>query len=591
MRLECYREALQAVDEVRSVAFVVPEAHLSEVATVMREFPDAAAVAFVPTTKARCDVAAANVRVYRTQHLGRMHGVLAAKGPLDVLIEEPGEDGPGQFFAQLLWHVRAGGRYVVRHRESDTSNETTNQPPNPLGGVVDAVTRLYRNKAVGGREGPEVTADDLVLADSVASVNLGSGWTVVVRSGDGQVKVRHTELDFVVRHQSDPSWMRVISTTPARQVDTSTTMGVHNNQALREKLYLPSLSVPPLSVREYDEVVAHPFGILSKGALILPDTFRLWLSGRQRHGRLRDLSHYFAQIPASVGELPRLAGQYYYLDLEYNDHFGHFLTEAVGRLWAWPAAKAANPDLKLLVGVLFDWQRDLLECGGVPPEDIVVLPGAAIVESVVSAMPGYVIGRYVSEQARDTYRRIQAGMRWVDGPGDELVFLTREPGLWRECVNAAELEEYFVDRGFVLHRPELYSLPEQAALFREARVVAGYIGSQLYGQMFSPDPLQVVSFGNSSYGSTNEFFLAAALGHTLHQFWGVQHPPRRQVDVLGRPVNTAQQDYTFDFDADVGTLTSLLDRLVGSRGGARPRRWWRRRRPAAHQESTSLGQH
>lgn len=559
-RRKLYQEALGRVPGLRQVAFVVPQVQLEHVAAALIEWPDARATIFVPATAERCSIAAPNARVYRTQNIARMHGVLAAKGPFDVLVEEPGEGQPGRFFSRLLFHVRAGGLYVVGHADA---GEDPDQTGDPVGGIVDALATLYRVNVSGGKVGEQVTADARALASSVGSVDFDPARTAFVRSGDSQVKVRHTELDFVIRHQPDRSWMRVISTTPEREVDASTTIGVHNNEPMRERLYPPTLRVPPLSVREYDDVVAHPYGILRKGQLILPDTFRLWLSGRQRNGRLRDLSHYFAQIPGSTDDLPPLTGQYYYLDLEHRFHFGHYLSEALGRLWAWPTAKAANPDLKLLVGGLPHWQRELLQAAGVPLEDIVVLASPASVESVISAMPGYVIGRYVSPEVRDTYRRIQQGMKQVTGPGDELVFLTREPGLWRECLNAAELEAYFVDRGFALHRPEQYSLPEQAALFRDARVVAGYIGSQLYGQILSPDPLQIVGFVNSSYGSKNEFFMATALGHTLHQFWGVDRPGRH-ADIQGRPLGVGNQDYVFDFEADGDALSALLGRLTGA---------------------------
>ena len=162
---------------------------------------------------------------------------------------------------------------------------------------------------------------------------------------------------------------------------------------------------------------------------------------------------------------------------------------------------------------------------------------------------------------------MRRGIERVASPGGELIFLSRPPGLWRECVNGAELEKYFVSRGFSVHRPELYSIPEQAALFRNARVIAGYLGSQFCNQIFSSKPVQLIGFTNNSYHSTNEFMVAAVLGNTLHPFW-CEERPGRESDIEGRPVTGVHQDYAFDFTNDLPVLRRLVDRLVG-------RRWWR----------------
>lgn len=582
-RRALYREVLSRLPQVRRVAFLVRAQDLDEVAATVRQWPDVEFVVIAPGAPAPQDPRVTALGVHRSANFARIHGLLAARGPLDVIIEEPGEHGAGTYLTRLLYHLRVGGLYMAGH---DPAEVRADVPPR-TGNLHTAVAAVVQSRTADPYAASPLSPDDRSLARSVTSVDVEVARTVLVRAANpAQVKLRHTELSFVTRHASGPAWVSEISQVPPTTVDASGAVGVHNDPARWERLYPTTLKVPSLVVREYAGVTAQPYGILRRGHLLLPDTFRLWMSSRQRHGRVPDLAHYFGSLPPVPEDPPRLTGQYYYLDLEHRFHFGHYLTEAVGRLWAWPAAKQANPDLKLLVGALPNWQRDLLGAAGVAVEDIVVLRSAAVVESLISPMPGYTIGRYVSEQAIDTYRRIQAGMPQVSGPGDELVFLTREPGLWRECSNAADLEGYFVERGFALHRPEQYTLAEQAALYRDAKVVAGYIGSQLYGQVFAPQPLQVIGFVNASYGSSNEFFMAAALGHTLHQFWGVEHPPRRTTDVQGRPLTPAHADYDFDFDADGATLADLLDQVTGisssrvdvtsgfTRGG------WRRRRPS-----------
>ena len=205
------------------------------------------------------------------------------------------------------------------------------------------------------------------------------------------------------------------------------------------------------------------------------------------------------------------------------------MTEVLGRLWAWPEAKQENPRLKLLVSDLLPFQAEIFAAFGIAREDIVTFDHAVRVDSLVAAMPAFHIGSYVSPDViAETYARLQHGIPSAPSPAGERVFLTRERGLWRECVNAEEVEGYFEQRGYSVLRPEKFSLPEQAALFRDAKVVAGFLGSQLYCQVFSPDPLEVIGFVNTSYTSNNEYLLATALGHTLHQFWCPERTGRGQ---------------------------------------------------------------
>jgi capsular polysaccharide biosynthesis protein len=492
-----------------------------------------------------------NLKILRGRNFRAVHSFLSRWGPVDLLVEGPHTHAEQVLTPRLLWHVRSGGKYLISRTPSLLAL-------NPQTSTADVVSALLR-AATGMDPDPEQSQG---MLDSINEVVVSDSYITLVRAGDAAIKFRHSELDLVLRPSRKAGWYRVIRVVPPSDLDSSAVLGTHNDQDLSRRLFRQVINTPELKIREYEGVTAHPHGILLRDNYILPDSFRLWMSGRLRHRQLHDYGQYFVRPLDQSQPSARLGGQYYNLCLEHPTHFGHFMIDGLARLWGWHWAKKRNPDLKLLVGALRPFQDEILRAFGIASEDVVVTGKPVQVESMVSAMPSYCVGRYISEKIRKTYHRLQQGIEIVDSPGGELIFLSRTPGLWRECVNAPVVEEFFMSRGFSVHRPELHTVAQQAALFRRARVVAGYIGSQFCGQLFAPSPLQLIGFTNRSYTSSNEFMMAAVLGHTLHQFWGVTPAAQREVDILGRPVRGAHQDYAFDVDRDLATLRRLVDGLT-----------------------------
>ena len=483
-----------------------------------------------------------------------VHRHLAAAGPLDVLIE----DSPNkksmkrELFSQLLGHVREGGLYIAEDLHAshlpnfvDDDGET----------VWELVSRLLDMKVAGKRWRGTTGPDDGQRARAIESVRCDAKLLVVQRAGAVLVKLRHTE-EQVLTDRYGADWGRRLHTAPA-EVVRSRAAGVTNRPEQWARRYPAEIKVPALHLREYHDVVVRPQGVLIKDNFLLPDTFRLWQANRQVHHRLRDFTHYFAWEPPAV-ETPVLPGHYYHLDLEYNKHFGHMMTEGLGRLWAWEEARRAYPDLKLLMGELLPYQETLLNAYGVATHDIHVLDGPVRVPHLLSAMGGLNIGRYISSRMSRVYRAIQDGLDVPTTPSFDKVFLTRQEGLWRECRNHVELERLFVAHGFALVNAEDYDLAGQAALIRDARIVAGYTGSGLYNALFRTAPVQLIGFVNPSYQANNEYLMASVLGHTLHQFWGTEVVDQRSVDVRGRPIKATNYDYSIDLERDGEQLETLL---------------------------------
>jgi hypothetical protein len=391
-----------------------------------------------------------------------------------------------------------------------------------------------------------------------------------VRVDDGVVEVRRSsvpvvcgidprDVDGVLAARGGSATQdRTLMSVAPRAVESDVLLTT-NDWSFARARYPRILHVPELRVREHLEPLAVPRQVLLRDDLVLPASWRLPLTPRIHHTGLPAAAGRVTFRPEHAKELPRLRGTYYYLDLEFNRHFGHFMTEALGRLYAWHDLVREEPRSKILVSHLRPYQEELLRAFGVPRERIRVMRRPQYVERVVAADPQFHNLAYVAPEIDETYLRLAAGFA-QDGvaAGPARVFVAREPGLWRECVNASQVEALFESLGFVVVQPELLDLEGQVALFRDARVVAGYNGSGMYGTVFSRHTVDVIGVAGRSYQATNEYLFATARSHRLHQFWGADVVSGRTDDVRGRALAPTNLDYK----VDIRRLRRLVRRVL-----------------------------
>jgi hypothetical protein len=560
-QITCYRSLLDPLGQRRCLAVIGDGSCASALSRwLVTSYPEARVDWFGDSTD---DHAGDPPQLHRHAAAtpARVHRVLASYGRYDALVD-CGTATSGEqvgLFRTLFDHLRPGGIYLAAppHPADGSPDEVRTSGEETLAGLLGRLS----NPSAAAASGPDA---DGQLVKTIAAVKFVDVGVVVTRRTLSLVKLRHTDVATMLPTRYGDAWGRFVRTVPSAHISPSS-VGTCNDDALREKLLLAEFEVPKLSVYEYRQAVARPRGILQHDDFILPDTFRKWMSLRQRHRHLLDSSRYFVHGAQLGPVLKELTGEYFWLDHEHR-HFGHFLTETISRLWAWPELKREHPELKLLMHGLVPYQESILGYFGIDLSDIEIFHEPVRVERLFSAMPAFHIGRYASPLLTEIYQRIATGVPQGTS-GRDRVFLQRQPGMWRECVNAQPLEEFFAVQGFALVRPETLTLPEQAALFRDAKVVAGYIGSQFCGQLFNSGPLDLIGFVNPSYTSNNEYLMATALGHRLHQFWGVEGPTTRTHDVKGRPLGGMHVDYTFDFERDFALLSEVVADLVSSTAG------------------------
>ena len=80
----------------------------------------------------------------------------------------------------------------------------------------------------------------------------------------------------------------------------------------------------------------------------------------------------------------------------------------------------------------------------------------------------------------------------------EKVFLDRDESRINQSIRGAAAT-YFAENGFKVVRPESLNVKEQIRLIHSAKVVVGYVGSQMHNSLFCQPSTRVVCLGDSLY--------------------------------------------------------------------------------------------
>ena len=268
-----------------------------------------------------------------------LHQALAAHGRFDVLVDVLTHSARMRAMSAHLFigAVRDGGYYIA------IDGAVLGERPD----TAEFITSASRSLAgLHGGEGT-MSGDEQAYGEQVASLTVLDGGVVLRKRGDGFVKLRYAEAPPILSARYGESWGRSLETTPAR-VTPLEVIGVTNNPGLCAKRLPHENRIPETSVLEYRDVCIAPRQVLVKDHLLLPNTFRLATTKRLVNTALKDLNHYYAAPMVGTESAPRLEGTFFYLDIEYNRHFGHFMTEVVPRLYAWELARATHPDIRVI---------------------------------------------------------------------------------------------------------------------------------------------------------------------------------------------------------------------------------------------------
>ena len=477
------------------------------------------------------------------------HRRLAPLKRLDLVVDVRRSDDRRQLetFRRCFFHLSGGGTWVAL------------RSPAAVGGdeAMVALAERLRRRETSGEEEQHARGSRRIRVTPPA-VLVGARPRHLLR-------VREDELPLL--SEREPA-LRV--TTLATLDGGSVEVGslLHEYGAHPEPQVPDVLVYPPHTVHRYEGRLRLPrSALVYHRRSVLPDSFRWHLTPRPESPGLRSIDEHFSRLRSHErGE--QLDGSYFLFAYGNAGHFGHLMTEALSKLWGWWPAKEADPSLRILCRIhptRGDTAEERLETYllprlGIAPEDITWVDGPVEVQSLVGCTPMWHNAPpfYFHPAIRQTWDRLRVAVLG-DHPaaGPSRLFVTRRVG-GRPCANVDQVEEIFADNGFTVVSPERLTIPEQAALFSEARVVAGLGGSGMFNLAYSQSVRTVIVLNHWAYQARNEHLFAVAHGADLHCFWSrpdADHPGG------GFSYDAHQGSWSFDVAANGPALRELLARL------------------------------
>jgi hypothetical protein len=177
---------------------------------------------------------------------------------------------------------------------------------------------------------------------------------------------------------------------------------------------------------------------------------------------------------------------------EAHDHYGHFLTDSLSRMWALdqfdPGCRILfAPDPKHRLDPVY--VRPVLDVMGLDASRILRPQGPVVFDKVYCPIPALQLSRIYQMFDEPHVRATRVLMQGAQAP-DRPVYLTRTglSGGLRQPGAEAELELKLEREGFAVVRPEQLDLPSQMAIFNSDKPVVGAFGSAMHGVAFCLRP-------------------------------------------------------------------------------------------------------
>lgn len=482
---------------------------------------------------------------------------VAALEPIDVIVDLSGTrfDEHRARWRHLYFQLEPHGHYLV---DLDAA----------AGADPKAWVTAIRPEAT---DVPRTFRDYAAATDSVTTTR---HLLSMRKRGRHYFKLREPEVRTVLPTREPAVGVDVLAERPGGTLTARARPTSH--EATVPIRWLPAeMDYPPLHLRHYiGRIAFYGHTLLRTDRSILPDSFRWPFSERPRHPKVNSTGPRFGELTARREPPSTLDGDYYQLDPQYTGHFGHIMTEVVGRLWGWDEAKKQLPDLKAIFRVDNPerrgeaLQRRLLTAYGIAADDIVAVDRPTYLRSVASATVMYhnAPPHYVHPGLQEVWQRLGRGLIDPAAPSVSRVFVSRadHPGR-RACRNVFEVEKLFAAHGFEIIYPERYDIGAQAGLFASASVIAGFGGSGLFNLIFADRLEKLIVLNHESYVARNEHLFGAVLGFDTHYFWSPSDVPQpeefRRGDTDKWNIQAFRSAWEFDFDRHRAPLEELLRTL------------------------------
>lgn len=500
-----------------------------------------------------------------TSRRSRVLDVAKLTSPPVLMVEYDARPGRPQSsaFPAFLSTLAAGGHYVIL--DNDKSVPHPVPPHEPV--TARELTRWYVESAgtVSEEHGPWATE----LSRSIGSVRVEGDFTILTKRGDHVFKLHLDEMEEVASARWGPTWADTLVRLEPYEYSMAGKLVLANVGPVRQDHR--SISVPERVLRRHHDVTLSRRMLLRRENLALTESFHHPHQVALRHPRLMDVSLMMARDPTR-GEARDLEGSYFLLDTNYPGHFGHVTTEVLAMMWGWLELQRRGVEARPILSTFVErtevpaFQLEIFEAFGIERDDLEIVRGNDVVRipELYTATQQFESPRWVDREITTSWKLLEAHLRrraaesGESGLEAERIFISRRPGDKRNCVNSAEVEEYFRRRDFAIYFPEDHSYLHQVETFARAKKIAGFGGSGMFNMMFAPHA-DVLILTSDGYSARNELLLAAANGNDLTYVWG----PAEQ-----RPIKLGRHDrrsFRADFTIDLQAHRRVLRRFTCSR--------------------------
>lgn len=163
-----------------------------------------------------------------------------------------------------------------------------------------------------------------------------------------------------------------------------------------------------------------------------------------------------------------------------SDHYGHFLTEFVARLWPLLSIDGLS-ELPVVFSGRRNWQfvNEWLSAFGVKTINVPTQQGLTFKRMYVPE-PAWRLSAWVAPEMRDIHLKARRGLKLPFVVDSELTWLSRGGLPWERVPYDEALLEWLLRSAMRVLRPERMSLAEQVASFEASTAVAGVAGSAFH---------------------------------------------------------------------------------------------------------------
>lgn len=504
-----------------------------------------------------------NVQTFSTaKTIDDIHSLLSELPRPEVIIED-GSNRKSEkirLFQELFFYIPDGGKYIVEDLHASFIPSLNDIPGED---VMEIISRLINSKRSHGYVDSSLTAQEKYLADAMKCAATYGKIVFVTKSGDHLFKLRHDDTNRVLQARYQSDWGSNILTIPPASYKPN--HRIKPNIPNHSHRFIETIETPALNLRRYEWPRCGHRQTCIFGDYILPDTFRHGKAKNLGTAALNDVTSRFATI-RNTGQPRTLHGEYFYFDTEYPGHFGHIMTEVVGKIWAWHHAKTLHPNIKPLVSLpqgkssIPDFQLRIFESIGINESDIEYIRynESVDVENLLSCTPQFSNPYWADKSLAKIWSDIRAYL--VPSPSSERkkIFITRVSAGQRSCNNTSEVEAKFAEHGFDIVFPEALPFEEQIDLFMNADVIAGFGGSGMFNMMFAKSRGVRIIIAGENYIAMNEYLISSVLDEELYYFWC---PSDIKYPKTGWTGEAFKSNFTFDFVRDGDHLDELLTKI------------------------------